>query len=156
MFNQPYFVPRFPYRYPPFMMHNMMIRQPFFGLRGLGSTRRGMGMFNWIGNRIHAFRGINWSNIIQHTSKTLGVINQAIPVVRQVGPMMNNVRSMLKIASVFKDETDNGGHGNSVQVPKSSISSSDSFVENNGDLLNASSVQQKIYENDYSPVFFVH
>lgn len=50
--------------------------------------------------------GINFSSILNGTSKTLGVVKDAIPVVKEVGPMMNNMRSMLKIASVFKDETD--------------------------------------------------
>lgn len=49
---------------------------------------------------------INWSSLLNNTSKTIGVVKEAIPIVKEVGPMMNNMRSMLKIASVFKDETD--------------------------------------------------
>ena len=50
-------------------------------------------------------RNINFGNILTNTSKTLNVINQAIPVVKQVGPMFNNMKSMLKVASLFNDAT---------------------------------------------------
>lgn len=58
------------------------------------------------GGILASLRGINWSGMLNNASKALGVVNQAIPVVKQVGPMMNNMKSMLKIASAFKDETD--------------------------------------------------
>lgn len=53
-----------------------------------------------------ASRGFSFSNLLNGASKTLGVVRDAIPVVKEIGPMMNNMKSMLKIASVFKDETD--------------------------------------------------
>ena len=49
---------------------------------------------------------LNFGNILTNTSKALGVVKEAIPIVKEVGPMMGNMRSMLKIASIFKDETD--------------------------------------------------
>ena len=62
-------------------------------LLGLGRTSTGTSSFNF-------------TSLLNGASKTLGVVKDAIPVVKEVGPMMNNIRSMLKIASVFKDETD--------------------------------------------------
>ncbi|MGM9875626.1 MAG: VrrA/YqfQ family protein [Bacilli bacterium] len=53
-----------------------------------------------------ASRGFSFSNLLNGAAKTLGVVRDAIPVVKEIGPMMNNMKSMLKIASVFKDETD--------------------------------------------------
>ena len=32
-------------------------------------------------------RGINWNNILNNTQRTLGIINQAIPIVYQVRPL---------------------------------------------------------------------
>lgn len=64
-------------------------------------------LFSRLGNGLGAFKTINWTNIINNTSKTLGVINQAIPIVKQTGPMLHNMRSMLRVASVFRDETSN-------------------------------------------------
>lgn len=49
---------------------------------------------------------LNFGNILTNTSKALGVVKEAIPIVKEVGPMMGNMKSMLKIASIFKDETD--------------------------------------------------
>jgi len=64
---------------------------------GLGNTMRGISSIP---------RGINWQGLLGGASRTLNVINQAIPVVKQIGPMYNNMKSMLKVASLFKDETD--------------------------------------------------
>ena len=74
------------------------------GLRGgLGAINRSGGLFSRL---VGGVRGINWAGLLNNTSRTLGVINQAIPVVKQIGPMYNNMKSMLKIASLFKDETE--------------------------------------------------
>ena len=58
--------------------------------------------------------GINWGTILSNTSKTLGVINQAIPVFYQVKPMYNNVKTMFRVAkeinkptSTIKEEPNN-------------------------------------------------
>ena len=53
-------------------------------------------------------RGFNWSSILNNTQRTLGIVNQAIPLVRQASPMINNVKTMFKIMNEFKkDETPN-------------------------------------------------
>lgn len=41
---------------------------------------------------------ITFSSIINGASKTLGVINQAIPVFYQVKPIWNNARTMIRVA----------------------------------------------------------
>lgn len=46
--------------------------------------------------------GINWSTILTNTQKALNIVNQTIPVVKQMGPMMNNAKTMFKIMSEFK------------------------------------------------------
>lgn len=46
-------------------------------------------------------RGINWSNMLTNTSKTLNVINQAIPIVSQFKPIMNNAKTIYKIAGAI-------------------------------------------------------
>lgn len=51
-------------------------------------------------------KSINWGGLLNNASKTLGVVNQAIPLVKQAGPMFNNMKSMMRLASIFKDETD--------------------------------------------------
>ena len=47
-------------------------------------------------------RGINWSSLLSGTQKTLSVVNQAIPLVKQVSPVMKNAKTMFKIMNEFK------------------------------------------------------
>lgn len=104
----------------PFIMSN--IRGPMVGMRGtpmMGNTIRtapifgniprsgGLGSLFGLG-RTSALgtRPFNLSGLLNNTSKALGVVKEAIPIVKEVGPMMGNMRQMLKIASIFKDETE--------------------------------------------------
>ena len=77
---------------------------------GIGTVARNGVIFS----KIFGARGINWQGLLNNTSRTLGVINQAIPIVKQVGPMYNNMKSMLKVASLFRDETEPSNKKNSV------------------------------------------
>lgn len=92
------------------MMRNMgmmngasMMRAP----RGGGlSSLLGLGRASGGTSTLTGARSLNLGNLLNGASRALGVVNQAIPIVKEVGPMMNNMKSMLKIASIFKDETD--------------------------------------------------
>lgn len=46
-------------------------------------------------------KNIKWGSILDGTSKTLGVINQAIPVIYQVKPIINNAKTMFNIAKII-------------------------------------------------------
>lgn len=43
---------------------------------------------------------INWSNILNNTQKTLNVINQAIPIIYQVKPLVTNAKTLFRIADI--------------------------------------------------------
>lgn len=114
MYNQPYFIPGYysSMAAAPTMMRGTMgmggaLRGAGAGARMAAGAGRGLGLFSKLGSGFSAIKSINWGGLINNASKTLGVINQTIPLVRQVGPMVNNMKSMLKVASLFKDETDN-------------------------------------------------
>lgn len=47
---------------------------------------------------------INWGNILNNTQKTLNVINQAIPIIYQVKPLVANARTLFRIADAVKDD----------------------------------------------------
>jgi len=47
---------------------------------------------------------VSWSSLLDNTSRTLNVINQAIPVINQVKPIVANAKTMLKIASIIKED----------------------------------------------------
>lgn len=107
-------------------------------LLGLGRTTSPGGL---------ASRGFSFSNLLNGASKTLGVVRDAIPVVKEIGPMMNNMKSMLKIASVFKDETD-------TKEKKEETSSN----INNNDQNNSTNKEKTDYsynQSNNSPNFFL-
>lgn len=52
---------------------------------------------------LSALKNIKWGTLLDGTQKTLGVINQAIPIVYQVKPIVNNAKTLFKIANVMKE-----------------------------------------------------
>lgn len=52
-------------------------------------------------------KGINWSGLLDGTQKTLGVINQAIPVVYQIKPILSNAKTMFRIADSIRGSDTN-------------------------------------------------
>lgn len=59
----------------------------------------GSGLF---GKGLGSLKSINWSGLLDGTQKTLGVINQAIPIVYQIKPIISNAKTMFRIADVIK------------------------------------------------------
>ncbi len=127
--------------YNPYMMPNMsyrpMMRTPMMPITNTG---RGIGSLLGLSSR-GISRGINWSSLLNNTSKTLGVIKEAIPVVKEVQPMLHNMRSIVKIASAFKDETDT--------TPSSNKQNTEKNTASNGNTTN----DNKSYNNE--PNFFI-
>ena len=57
----------------------------------------GAGLFSRI------FRnGINWGGILNGTQRTLSIINQTIPTIRQISPIVKNAKTMFKVMNEFK------------------------------------------------------
>lgn len=79
----------------------------------IGITPPKVGLLGKIGN---TFKGFNFGSLLSNANKTLNVVNQAIPLVKQAGPMFNNMRSMIKVASLFKDETETNKKENNKNV----------------------------------------
>ena len=52
---------------------------------------------------ISILKSIKWGAILDGTQKTLGVVNQAIPIVYQVKPMLNNAKTLFKIANAITE-----------------------------------------------------
>ena len=59
---------------------------------------------NLFGKTLSSTRKINWSSLLDGTQKTLGVINQALPLIYQVKPIIDNAKTMFKIADVIKSQ----------------------------------------------------
>ena len=55
---------------------------------------------SFITKGLNLLKNLTWTEFLDGTSKTLGVINQAIPIVYQVKPIMNNAKTLFKIANI--------------------------------------------------------
>lgn len=130
--------------YGPNMMGQM--GTPF--MRGAG---RGFGLAQNL-RGLKTVSGGGFGSLLNSASKALGVVNQAIPLVKEAGPMFSNMRSMLKLASVFKDETDNSPKNNKSNNLNSNSSSNDS---NRTNLDNTDFDNYSNYNYQDSPNFFL-
>ena len=50
----------------------------------------------------NGLRSINFNGILNGTQRTLSIVNQAIPLVKQVTPVMKNAKTMFKVMNEFK------------------------------------------------------
>ncbi len=65
----------------------------------------------------NTFKRINWGSILNNTQKTLNVINQAIPIIYQVKPLVSNARTLFRIAdAVNEQDSNNTPNSNSYQT----------------------------------------
>ena len=48
------------------------------------------------------FNGISFGNILSGTERALNLANQAIPLIKQVKPIIHNTKTMFKIMNEFK------------------------------------------------------
>ena len=150
MFQSPYFYPNYLRTIPPIMPNNLMRN-----IGGLTRTATNGGLFSRLGQSLGFFRNINWGGFINNASKTLGVINQTIPLVKQAGPMVRNFKSVLKLASVFKDETDQITNKNNIINTKKSTTNNSTNNYNKQVNQNSNTSPNTINETN-QPIFFVN
>lgn len=122
--------------------YNMPFVNPYNAVGVASALPRTGGLLSKLG-----LRNINFGNILTNTSKTLNVINQAIPVVKQVGPMFNNMKSILKVASLFNDATTPSNNNNNNNSSNNKVNNETSGERNENTITNNS------YSN--SPNFFI-
>ena len=122
--------------------YNMPFVNPYNAVGAASALPRTGGLLSKLG-----LRNINFGNILTNTSKTLNVINQAIPVVKQVGPMFNNMKSILKVASLFNDATTPRNNNNKNNSSNNKVNNETSGERNENTITNNS------YSN--SPNFFI-
>ena len=65
------------------------------------------GLFPRIGMGGAIGRGINWMGLLNGAGRTIGFINQAIPLYNQVRPWFSNAKTMLKIAGSLNEPQTN-------------------------------------------------
>ncbi len=133
--------------------YNMPYMMPY----GISGIPKSGGLFA----KLAGLKSVNWGGLLNNASKTLGVINQAVPLVKQVGPMYNNMRSMLKVASLFKNETSPSVKTNNVSN-KNNTNNRNNVNNNNNTRTNTNNnnvieKEKTIINSNYSnsPNFFI-
>lgn len=109
------------------------------GGSGLGSLLRGAAS-RW-----------SWNGFLTSTGKALNVINQAIPIVYQVRPMINNAKTMFRVLGAVR-ENGTSTKTKTVSPSSSSVSSStDAILQKQRE--EVSSIQTP--NTDGGPTFFL-
>ncbi len=68
------------------------------------------------------FNGLTFGKVISGISKTLNIVNQAIPLYKQVRPIINNAGSILSIFKEFnKPDTDTNIKEKSITLKDTSL-----------------------------------
>lgn len=66
------------------------------------------------------FRNFSFSSLLSGTQRTLGFINQAIPAIRNVSPIVKNAKTMFKVMNEFK-KTDSGNKKSRVNITQKNV-----------------------------------
>ena len=86
--------------------------------------------------------GINWSGILNGTQRTLNIINQTIPTIKQISPIVKNAKTMFKVMNEFKK----------VDTPSSTNSNTSNNKSNN--ISNIESDENTVTSYENGPTFF--
>lgn len=91
--------------------------------------------------------GINWGSLLNNTQRTLGIINQAIPAIKQVTPIVKNAKTMFKLMNEFKK----------VDTPASTSSNTQTFNNSNDIRVNNNITNNNTSSSNasYGPTFFI-
>lgn len=138
-----------PYMYQPYYQAANMARN-LGGLSGASSIARN-GIGTGLGKGL--LSKFSFSGFLNGASKTLNVVNQAIPIFYQVRPMINNAKTMFKIIGAVQDN----------DSPKKAISPNTNSNETHTTISYATQEQNNMNrksekENDVAtenPVFFI-
>lgn len=78
-----------------------------------------------------ATKTFTWSGLLNGASKTLGVINQAIPVFYQVKPIVNNAKTMFRVVKEINKPETNTNENISTNNQQSNSTTTNNINNNN-------------------------
>ena len=90
---------------------------------------------------------INWGTILTNTQKTLNIVNQAIPLVYQVKPIINNAKTIFKVMGAVRDD---GNTYNTYNTNNSPAQQKNTLLINERNIMTSSNTN---YSNQ--PTFFL-
>lgn len=88
-----------------------MYNNPYLMNSGMQAAR-GLGKFGLFSS----IRAINWGNLLNNTQKTLGIINQAIPIAYQVKPIVNNAKTMFRVIGAVSGDSKESSINNASNI----------------------------------------
>lgn len=95
------------------------------------------------------FSKINWSSLLSNAQKTLGVVNQAIPLYYQVKPVFKNLKALGKIGKEFTKISGDNNQKNSETIKQEPTTNN----INNNEIINNDITN---IQNDYpTPTFYL-
>lgn len=122
----------------PYMMPGMAI--PASNAATLGSAAK-------TGSSI--FSKINLSSLLSNAQKTLGVVNQAIPLYYQVKPVFKNLKALGKIGKEFTKINENNNQNSNRSTQQDAVTN----ISSNNDATTSNITDS---QNDYpSPTFYL-
>lgn len=112
------------------------------GLNGMYAYPKSIGL-------LAGLKKINWGGFLSNTQKTLNIVNQTIPLIYQVKPLVNNAKTVFKIIGAVKDDNTTSKAENTVQNNVNNINDTTNNTSNNtsNNIFN--------YRNDNQPNFFI-
>lgn len=122
----------------PYMMPGMAI--PASNAATLGSaTKAGSSIFS----------KINLSSLLSNAQKTLGVVNQAIPLYYQVKPVFKNLKALGKIGKEFTKISENNNQNSNRSTQQESVTN----ISSNNEATTSNIIDS---QNDYpNPTFYL-
>lgn len=58
--------------------------------------------FGRVGNGLFSIGSFSFSSLLDGAQKTLGVFNQALPLIKEAAPLMRNAKTMFRVMNEFK------------------------------------------------------
>lgn len=109
-------------------------------------------------------KGMNWGSIITNTQRTLGIVNQAIPVIKQVTPIAKNAKTMFRVMNEFKksDEpvpsnkniNNQNAYSNNTSINQDTNSRQNVNTTNNS-MTSTNTPSELTFSNNNEPTFFI-
>lgn len=56
-----------------------------------------------IKNKLEFLKNLNFNNILDGTQKTLNIVNQAIPLVYQIKPLLGNMKTLINLTKIINE-----------------------------------------------------
>lgn len=91
------------YPYNQFQYGSNMSRNIYPGTYRMNHLGYNNGLFSKIANVKSKF---DFNSFLNNTQRTLGIINQAIPIVYQIRPIWNNAKTMFRIMGALNEDND--------------------------------------------------